>query len=72
VDWDHVAMVRYRSRRDMLKMAAEIAGLGVDIHKWASLEKTQVFPVKPLFNLNFIRVMVAVVLFAIAMLIHLA
>jgi hypothetical protein len=71
-DWDHIAMVRYRSRRDMLKMAVEIAGLGVDVHKWASLEKTQVFPVKPLFNLNLIRVMVAVVLFAVATLIHLA
>jgi hypothetical protein len=71
-DWDHVAMVRYRSRRDMLKMAVEIAGLGVDVHKWASLEKTQVFPVKPLFNLDLIRVMVAVVLFAVAMLITLA
>jgi hypothetical protein len=71
-DWDHVAMVRYRSRRDMLKMAVEIAGKGVDVHKWAALEKTQVFPVKPLFNLNSIRVMLAVVLFAVAMLIHLA
>jgi hypothetical protein len=71
-EWDHVAMVRYRSRRDMLKMAVEIAGLGVDVHKWASLEKTQVFPVKPLFNLDLIRVMVAVVLFAVAMLITLA
>jgi hypothetical protein len=71
-DWDHVSMVRYRSRRDMLKMAAEIAGKGVDVHKWAALEKTQVFPVKLLFNLNLIRIMVAVVLFAVAMLIHLA
>ena len=65
-------MVRYRSRRDMLKMALEIAGKGVDVHKWAALEKTQVFPVKPLFNLNSFRVMLAVVLFAVAMLIHLA
>ena len=71
-DWDHIAMVRYRSRRDMLKMAIEIAGKGVDVHKWAALEKTQVFPVKPLFNLNFIRGMVAIILFAVAMLIHLA
>ena len=69
-DWDQVGIVRYRSRRDMIKMAVEIAGLEVDVHKWASLEKTQVFPVKPLFNLNLIRVMVAVVLFAIAILIH--
>ena len=61
-DWDQVGIVRYRSRRDMLKMAAEIAGLGVDIHKWASLEKTQVFPVKPMVNLFFIRGVVALLL----------
>ena len=61
-DWDQVGMVRYRSRRDMLKMAVEIAGLGFDIHKWASLEKTQVFPVKPIVSLFFVRGMVAVIL----------
>lgn len=69
-DWDHVAMVRYRSRRDMLKMAAEIAGKGVDIHKWAALQKTQVFPVKPLVSLIFVRAGVAGVLIAIALLAH--
>ena len=58
-DWDQVAMVRYRSRRDMLKMAVEIAGLGIDIHKWAALEKTQVFPVKPLLHLAFLPTLVA-------------
>lgn len=58
-DWDQVAMVRYRSRRDMLKMAVEIAGLGIDIHKWAALEKTQVFPVKPVLHLAFLPVLVA-------------
>lgn len=61
-EWDQVGMVRYRSRRDMLKMAAEIAGLGVDIHKWASLEKTRVFPVKPIISLFFVRGIVAVIL----------
>jgi len=61
-DWDQVGMVRYRSRRDMLKMAVEIAGLGFDIHKWASLEKTQVFPVKPIVSLLFVRGIVAVIL----------
>jgi len=69
-DWDHAAMVRYRSRRDMLKMAVEIAGKGVDVHKWASLEKTQVFPVKPLFNLALVRTTVALLLFMIAILAH--
>jgi hypothetical protein len=66
-DWDQVGMVRYRSRRDMLKMAVEIAGKGVDVHKWAALEKTQVFPVKPLVSLAFIRGTVAVILSVIAL-----
>lgn len=61
-DWDQVGMVRYRSRRDMLKMAVEIAGLGFDVHKWAALEKTQVFPVQPIVSLFFVRGMVAVIL----------
>jgi hypothetical protein len=70
-DWDQVGMVRYRSRRDMLKMAVEIAGLGFDIHKWASLEKTQVFPVKPIVNLFFIRGAMAVLLFIVMVVIYL-
>jgi hypothetical protein len=70
-DWDHVSMARYRSRRDMLKMAIEIGEKGIDVHKWAALEKTQVFPVKPLVNLMFTRAIVAVVLSMMAMLLHL-
>lgn len=54
-DWDQVGFVRYRSRRDMLKMAVEVAGLGVDLHKWAALEKTQVFPVRPIISLALMR-----------------
>jgi hypothetical protein len=49
-------------------MAVEIAGKGVDIHKWAALEKTQVFPVRPLVDLIFIRATVAMMLFVIAVL----
>ncbi len=70
-DWDQVGMVRYRSRRDMLKMAVEIAGIGIDIHKWASLEKTQVFPVKPVISLFFVRGMIAVFLFVVIAVIYL-
>jgi len=70
-DWDQVGMVRYRSRRDMLKMAVEIAGLGFDIHKWASLEKTQVFPVKPVVSLFFVRGAIAVFLFMLMVVIYL-
>jgi hypothetical protein len=66
-DWDQVGMVRYRSRRDMLKMAVEIAGKGVDVHKWAALEKTQVFPVRPIISLALIRVTVAIVFMVVTM-----
>ncbi|MFO7679275.1 MAG: hypothetical protein R6X34_04435 [Chloroflexota bacterium] len=64
-DWDQVGIVRCRSRRDMLKMAIEVAELGVDIHKWAALEKTQVFPVKPVLHLAFIRAAAGALLLAI-------
>ncbi len=70
-DWDRVAMVRYRSRRDMLKMALEVAEKGIDMHKWASLEKTQVFPVRPLIHLPALRLAVALILVGIALLPHL-
>jgi hypothetical protein len=70
-DWDQVGLVRYRSRRDMLKMALEIAEKGVDVHKWAALEKTQVFPVHPLVSLTFIRASVAVVFFFASALVQL-
>lgn len=70
-DWDQVGMVRYRSRRDMLKMAVEIAGLGFDVHKWASLEKTQVFPIKPVVSLFFVRGVIAVLLFVVMAIVYL-
>lgn len=67
-DWDQVGIVRYRSRRDILKMAVEIAGSGIDIHKWASIEKTQVFPVRPTVNLFWIHMLVGMVLLSILIL----
>jgi hypothetical protein len=69
--WDRVAIVRYRSRRDMLEMVADLAGQGVAVHKWASIERTQVFPVASPFNLFFVRGLVAAVLAVIGGLIHL-
>jgi hypothetical protein len=35
----------------MFKLAIGFAELGVDIHKWAASEKTQVFPVRHEFIL---------------------
>lgn len=69
-DWDQVGIVRYRSRRDMLKMAIEVAGLGVDIHKWAALEKTQVFPTRPLISLALIRGFVFLIFAVLTILIY--
>ena len=60
--WHYVAMVRYRSRRDLLKFALAIQRQDIAVHKWAALEKTHVFPVKPLVSLILVRSMVALLL----------
>ena len=53
--WHYVAMVRYRSRRDFARFAVESAKANVFVHKWAAIEKTHVFPVKPLVSLIMVR-----------------
>ena len=63
--WDVVAIVRYRSRRDMLDMVKALQKLGGGMHKWAAIEDTHVFPVHA-----FIRVAplpVVVLLFLLAL-----
>ncbi len=57
--WHYVAMVRYRSRRDFLRFALATQRDDIFVHKWAALEKTHVFPVKPVVSLIFVRAMVA-------------
>jgi hypothetical protein len=68
--WDQVGIVRYRSRRDMLEMAASLSGEDGGSHKWASIEKTHVFPVEPVFDLVFVRGAVAALLIAIGVSVH--
>jgi hypothetical protein len=60
--WHYVAMVRYRSRRDFLKFALAIQRQDIAVHKWAALEKTHVFPVKPLVSLILVRSLVPLLL----------
>ena len=60
--WHYVAMVRYRSRRDFLRFALAIQSQDIAVHKWAALEKTHVFPVKPLVSLILVRSVVALLL----------
>jgi hypothetical protein len=62
VPWDAVALVRYRSRRDFLGLCTDLARDRSDIHKWAAIEKTQVFPVEVLFSLTLIRLFTAIIL----------
>jgi hypothetical protein len=53
--WHYVAMVRYRSRRDFFRFALESSESNIFVHKWAAIEKTHVFPVKPLVSLILVR-----------------
>ena len=57
--WHYVAMVRYRSRRDFLRFALETQRDDIFVHKWAALEKTHVFPVKPMISLFPVRFIAA-------------
>jgi hypothetical protein len=65
--WHYVAMVRYRSRRDFVRFALRANQADKFIHKWAAIEKTHVFPVKPLISLVAVRTLVALSLFSIGM-----
>ncbi|HUS23830.1 MAG TPA: hypothetical protein VM369_02700 [Candidatus Binatia bacterium] len=62
MEWQRIAIVRYRSRRDLLEMVADLAGKPVGVHKWASIERTQVFPVRAAFSMIFVRGAAAVLL----------
>ena len=60
--WHYVAMVRYRSRRDFVRFAIRANQADKFMHKWAAIEKTHVFPVKPLISLVTVRTTVALLL----------
>lgn len=63
--WHYVAMVRYRSRRDFVRFAIRANQADKFMHKWAAIEKTHVFPVKPLISLFAVRTLVALFLFSL-------
>ena len=54
-DWDEVAMVRYRSRRDLIKMVVQGSKNDLGKDKWKSMEKTFVFPVKSILRVGLLR-----------------
>ena len=63
--WTDAALVRYRSRRDLLEIA--LAPVFSDKHafKVAALEKTIAYPVEPTLYLSDLRVLLLLVLVAI-------
>jgi hypothetical protein len=70
--WDCVALVRYRSRRDFLGLCANLAKDRADIHKWAAIETTHVFPVKARLSLTMIRVVIGLALALVVLLVLLS
>jgi hypothetical protein len=69
-DWHYVAMVRYRSRRDFLKFALEANRAEIFVHKWAAIEKTHVFPVKPVVSLITVRLTVGLLLLSLGLILQ--
>ena len=65
--WHYVAMVRYRSRRDFLRFAIASSQADKFIHKWAAIEKTHVFPVKPILSLFAVRTLVGLFLLSLVL-----
>ena len=65
-EWDMVSLVRYRSVRDMLDMMLEMSKMDIIDHKWAAIERTHVFPVKPRLSLISLRLILAMILVLIA------
>jgi hypothetical protein len=60
--WSAAAGMRYRSRRDMLDIAANPAFMGSHEFKVAAMRKTIAFPVDPWFQLGDPRMLLALVL----------
>ncbi|OYT93830.1 MAG: hypothetical protein CFE43_00325 [Burkholderiales bacterium PBB3] len=61
--WHYVALVRYRSRKDFLRFAIASNKADTFVHKWAAIEKTHIFPVRPIVSLFMVRSLVALALF---------
>lgn len=71
VQWERVAIVRYRSRRDLMETVLEVADRNAGQHKWAAIERTHVFPMQTVLSLFLAQGVVAVLLAALGGMIHL-
>jgi len=62
---DRVAVVRYRSLRDMIEMTMEPAMKAGEVHKFAALDHTEVFITRPTITFVHIRLTLALMLLVI-------
>lgn len=65
---DRVAVVRYRSLRDLIDMVNDPAMIAGGHHKFASLDHTEVFITRPYVSFMQVRIMVAMVLIIVGVL----
>ena len=70
-EWSTAAMMRYRSRRDLMEIAATPEFNGPHEFKIAAMKRTIAFPIQPLFQLGEPRVLLALILFGVAAGLHL-
>lgn len=70
--WDQAALMRYRSRRDMLEIVANPAFQGRHDFKSAALDKTIAYPLENVIYFSDPRLLLALILFAFVSLVDLA
>jgi len=71
-EWTAAALIRYRSRRDMLDIATNPDFRAHHIYKLAALDKTIAYPIEPTINLGEPRFLVALILIVIALALRIA
>ena len=65
-DWDVVALIRYRSVKDMMNMMIEMSETDLSLHKSASIEKTHVFPAQIQIGLFLPKILVTLIFLILA------
>jgi hypothetical protein len=69
--WTTAGLMRYRSRRDLVEIAANDAFRGAHLFKTAAMQKTIAFPITPFLNLGDPRLAAGLALFSLGALAHL-
>lgn len=66
-DWDRAALMRYRSRRDMMEIATNPAFTERHDYKAGALDRTLAYPVETIINLADPRLLLAMILLLVAL-----